>query len=99
MEADAGVENEKPLSECDRRIFEANTCSIVERAVAILTAIPLKEIHKAGVNYGFRTVAWEIDANTLTNLLAQICSPTLRDECPDWEHRSSGDAFVSLCPL
>jgi hypothetical protein len=75
-------------------VFEDGAGLIVERAVAILTPIPLKHSIAAVPNHRFGTAAWAIDAVTPANLLQQVRGSTLRDERLDCEHRSSGDAVV-----
>ena len=79
-------------------MFEDRAGLIVERAVAILTQIPLKHAIAAVPNHGFGTAAWAIDAVAPANLFQQVRGATLRDECPDREHCSSGDAVASPLP-
>ena len=79
-------------------MFEDRAGLIVERAVAILTQIPLKHAIAAVPNHRFATAARAIDAVAPANLFQQVRGATLRDERLDREHRSSGDAAASPLP-
>ena len=79
-------------------MFEDRAGLIVERAVAILTQIPLKHAIAAVPNHRFTTAARAIDAVAPANLFQQIRGAALRDERLDREHRSSGDAVESPLP-
>ena len=98
IQPDVRVDREIPPLEWDCRILEDCASLVVKRAVAILTAIPLKHSIAAVPNHGFGTAARAIDAVTPANLCQQIRGPTLRDEHIDWEHCSSGDASASPLP-
>jgi len=79
-------------------VFEDRAGLIVERAVAILTEIPLKRAIAAVPNRRFATAARAIDAVAPANLFQQVRGATLRDERLDTEYRSSGDAVASRLP-
>jgi hypothetical protein len=71
-------------------VFKNRARLFVERAVAILTQIPLKHPIAAVPNHGFGTAAWAIDAVTPANLFQQIRCATLRDERLEWNHAFVG---------
>ena len=71
---------------------------MVECVVAILTQIPLKQTIAAVTNHRFATAAWAIDAVAPANFFQQIPGATLRDECLNMEHCSSGDAIALPLP-
>lgn len=84
VEPDVDVDSEKPISECDCRVFEDGACLIVERAVTILAQVLLKHPIVPVSNHRFGTAALAIDAVTAVNLCLQIRGPVLRDERLQW---------------
>jgi len=63
------VDREQPFAECDLRVSEDRASLIVERAVAILTEIPLKLPVAAVSDRSVRTAARTGNAVTPANLL------------------------------
>lgn len=85
-----GVDGGKSLSGSNRGVFEDSAGLIVERAVAILTAVSLEYSIAAVLNHRFGPAAWAIDAVAPANLSEQVRGTTLREERLEWNHAFVG---------
>jgi hypothetical protein len=66
------VDREQPFAECDLRVSEDRAGLIIERAVAILTEIPLKVPMAAVSDRSVRTAAGTGNTVTPANPLEQV---------------------------
>ncbi len=72
VKAKKRVDREQPPAECNLRVSEDRTSLVVERAVAILTKIPLKLSVAAVSDRLVRTAARTGHTVTPANLLQQV---------------------------
>jgi hypothetical protein len=86
------VKREQELVEADLRVHQDRVGLVVERAVAIVTQIPLIRSTAAVFDHQLRPAVRAIEAITPANLCQQIRGPTLRDERLQWDHASLGGA-------
>ena len=86
VEPDKRVDRKEQLVERDLRVREDRAGLVIERAVTILTEIPLKGSVAAVLDHRRRTAARALEAITPADLLQQVRGARLRTQCGEWKH-------------